>query len=350
MKKKKFLLTMCLLTFLVACGSDDDSKDDIQEEEDVNQETQGLYEASLVPLNTGVAGSTVGSFQIRILGDEVRVRGEVENSPPVFHRQFIHTGANCPGPGADTNIDGNLDFNESENITGPALVPLDRNLSTQKAGYIFPVPGALGAYTYFETTSLVRMMADLHSEDPDPSDTLTKLDPDQGLNLSGRTIVIYGVRGNSNFPIACGTIARSVEPLPDGPVVKPPPPSRHPRRPPHRPPPAPLPPLVPWDDFFSTLLSPDLQISGRKCHGGERTDDNWICRTNQWMVTIDNETDVGPFIAHLVLQSGISTNQTAYYTIRPVSRIDDETFVDAREHWVRFDRNGSPVVLRKPER
>lgn len=330
---------MCLLTLLVACGSDnDDNSDDVENEEEVNQETQGFYEASLVPLNTGLAGSTVGNFKIRILGDEVRVRGEVHNSPGVFHRQFIHTGANCPGPGADTNIDGNLDYNESARITGAALIPLDRNLSTQKAGYIFPIPGGLGAYTYFEKTSLVRMMADLHSEDPDPNDALTKLDPDEGLNLSGRSIVIYGVRGNSNLPIACGTIARTVEPLPD---------NIPPRQ---SPPPAPLPPIVPWDDYFVTTLSPDLKISGFKCYGGERTNDNWICRRNQWMVTIDNETDIGPFVSNLVLQSGVSSYQTAYYTIRPVSMIDDETFVDAQNHWVRFDRNGVPVVLRKPQR
>ncbi len=331
---------MCLLTVLLACGSDDDSKEDAErEEEDVNQETQGFYEASLVPLNTGVAGSTVGTFKIRILGDEVRVRGEVENSPRVFHRQFIHTGRNCPGPGADTDIDGNLSFDESLRITGPALIPLDRNLSTQKAGYIFPVPGALGDYTYFEITSLVRMLADLHSEDPDPSDFITKLESDEGLNLSGRTIMIYGVRGNSNLPIACGTIARTVEPLPDEPLP--------PDRPPRAPRPAPLPPIVPWDDFFSTRLSPDLKISGFKCRGGERTRDNWICLRNQWRVTIDNETDVGPFIAHLVLEAAISNNHTAYYSIRPVSSIDDETFLDAKNHWVRFERNGTPVVLRK---
>lgn len=322
---------MCLLTLLVGCGSDNDDNadDDRENEKDINQETQGFYEANLVPLNTGIAGSTVGNFKIRILGDEVRVRGEVQNSPGVFHRQFIHTGANCPGPGADTNIDGNLDYNESVRITGAAFIPLDRNLSTQKAGPIFPIPGVLGAYTYFEKTSLVRMMADLHSEDPDPNDALTKLAPDEGPNLSGRTIVIYGVRSNSSLPIACGTMARSVEPLPDE---------------------APLPPIVPWEDYFATTLSPDLKISGLKCYGGERTYDNWICRTNQWMVTIDNETDVGRFVANLVLQSAVSTNQTAYYTIRPVSIIDDETFEDAQNHWVRFERSGVPVVLRKPQR
>lgn len=334
---------MCLLTFLVACGSDDDSQDEERQEE-TNQETEGYYETGLVPLNTGVAGSTAGTFNIRIRGDEVRVRGNVQNSPRVFHRQFIHEGSSCPGPGADTNRDGVLDFNESLRITGDALIPLDQNLSTQRAGYIFPVPRAYGNYSYFETTSLVRMMADLRADDPNPEDILTKLSPGEDLNLPSRTIVLYGVKGNSNLPIACGTIVRAVEPLPDGPVVTIPP------RTPPPPAPAPLPPRVPWDDTFSTTLSPDLVISGNKCSGGERTDDNWICRRNQWMVTIDNETDVGPFIANLVLDLRSSNSQTAYYHIRPVSPVDDETFIDARNHWVRFDRNRPPLVLRKPMR
>lgn len=218
--KKSILLTTCLLTFLLSCGSDNDDNEEEQDrQEEVNQETEGFYETSLVPLNTGLAGSTVGSFRMRILGDEVRVLGEVQNSPRVFHRQFIHTGSTCPGPGADTNLDGVLSFNESLQITGQALIPLDRNLSTQSAGSIFPVPGALGNYIYTANTSLVRMLADLHTEDPNPSDFMTKLSPDEELNLAGRTIVIYGTRGDSNLPVACGTIVRSVEPLPDDDVV-----------------------------------------------------------------------------------------------------------------------------------
>ncbi len=208
--KKPILLTLCLLTGLTGCGSDKESIDEVEErEEERNQETQGQYESFLVPVNTEVNGSTVGFFRIRILGDEVKVRGEVENSPPVYHRQFIHTGPNCPGPGADSDLDGVISFSESMRITGPVLIPLDQNLSGQTAGFIFPVPGAMGAYTYMETTSLLRMSADLRTDDPDPLDYLVKLSADENLNLPGRTIVIYGIAGDSSLPIACGSIQRT---------------------------------------------------------------------------------------------------------------------------------------------
>lgn len=339
--KKTILLTFSLLTFLIGCGSDKDKFDEEKErQEETNQEHQGFYETMLVPINTGLAGSSMGNFRIRILGDEVKVRGEMENTPRVFHRQFIHTGPNCPGPGADTNLDGNLSLDESLRITGPSLIPLDQNLSTQKAGYTFPVAGAMGAYTYFETTSLLRMSADLRSEDPDPSDYLTKLSPNENLNLAGRTIVVYGSVGNSSLPIACGSLRRSVEPIPD---------------PAPRPDPVPLPPRVPWDNSFNTRLSNDLLISGTKCPGDEE------CLRNQWRVTVDNIntctpgggcTEVGilPFIANLVLVRNGSNATTAYYNILPVSPVDNQTFRDANEHWVRFMRGSAPLVLKKPQR
>ncbi len=207
--KNPILLATYLFFFLIGCGSDKEEFEDANvREEEVNPETQGSYETLLIPINTEIAGSTVGRFSIRILDDEVRVRGEVENSPGTFHQQFIHTGPDCPGPGADTDLDGVISFQESIQITGPALIPLDQNLSSQKAGYVFPVAGAMGAYTYFEMTSLLFMMRDLHAGDPDPSDALVKLSPDENLKVVGRTIVIYGTKGNSSLPVACGTISR----------------------------------------------------------------------------------------------------------------------------------------------
>ncbi|MES2525960.1 MAG: hypothetical protein V4598_02695 [Bdellovibrionota bacterium] len=209
--KKPVLLTTCLLSILLGCGSDkDEFEEEKAREEEINQETQGSYETFLVPVNTETAGSTVGSFMIRIQGDEVRVRGEVENSPNTFHKQFLHTGSACPGPGADTDLDGVVSFEESLQITGPALIPLDQNLSSQTAGYVFPVARAMGAYTYFEITSLTLMMNDLHREDSVPTDALVKLSPEEDLSLVGKTIVIYGVPGNSSVPVACGTIRRKL--------------------------------------------------------------------------------------------------------------------------------------------
>src|SRR6476620_6139656 len=111
--KTKWPVTVCLLSLLVSCGNTGDPKDDKQKEEDNNQDTQGYYEAQLVPLNSGIAGNTTGLFRIKIFGDEVKVMAGIQNSPGGFHRQYIHAGNSCPGPGADRNRDGILDFDES---------------------------------------------------------------------------------------------------------------------------------------------------------------------------------------------------------------------------------------------
>ncbi len=208
--KTSLLVTLCSLCFVLSCGKDT-MGDEFQEKQEVqgNQETDGYYETTLIPLNTQVAGSPTGYFRFRIAGDSVTVSGDVQNTPATFHRQYIHTGSNCPGPGADNDLDGNISFDESLFITGGALLPLDSDLSSQSRGNSFPIAGALGNYTYTASTSLGRMLADLESEDPKPDDFLVKLESDENLNLSGRTLVIYGIRSDNSFPIACGTILRS---------------------------------------------------------------------------------------------------------------------------------------------
>lgn len=182
--KKSFLLTLCLLSVLISCGRREGTESEEKVQEDnVPQETDGFYEAKIIPVNTSIAGSTVGDFRFRILGDEIRVRGDIANSPLTLHRQLIHQGNNCPGPGADEDLDGIVSYDESIRITGGVLVPLQNSM-----------PGSLGNYIYFATYSLTSV--------------LTKLPPDEHLNLAGRTILIYGVNGNSTLPVACGTIER----------------------------------------------------------------------------------------------------------------------------------------------
>lgn len=186
MKTIPFILTLCLLSILLSCGKKmaETESSNIREDE-TDHDIEGMYVAKLTPLNMSVTGSTVGEFKVRILGDEVRVRGEVENSPPVPHRQYIHNGPDCPGPGADADLDGIISERESMAITGRRIMSLDP----------FPVPGALGAYTYFESSSLIRMMSSMDMSDKE-------------LKLSRRTIVIYGAQGDSSLPIACGTFVR----------------------------------------------------------------------------------------------------------------------------------------------
>lgn len=175
---------MCLLTILVACGrrAEENSEPQRQERE-TPQETEGMYQAKIIPVNIVSAGSTVGVFRIRIMGDEVRVRGDINNSTVVSHQQKIHRGQNCPGPGADDNLDGVVSYDESLKITGGVLFPLTS-----------ATPDHWGNYLYSARFSL--------------TDILTKLPPDEDLNMSGRVIMIYGGNGSLNFPIACGVLER----------------------------------------------------------------------------------------------------------------------------------------------
>lgn len=181
---KEWILTLCLLSILISCGRREGEAGEPQKQvDDSPQEMDGMYQAKIIPVNTMTAGSTVGDFRIRILGDEVRVRGDIANSPGVTHQQKIHRGNNCPGPGADEDLDGIVSYDESVRVTGGILV----NISNA-------TPGSLGNYLYFAIYSLTSI--------------LTKLPADEDLNLSGRTIMIYGNNGNSSLPVACGTIER----------------------------------------------------------------------------------------------------------------------------------------------
>lgn len=182
--KDHFLLTLCLLTALLSCGRQEGTVGDSQKQvDDSPQELDGMYEAQIIPVNTNVAGSTVGEFRIRIAGNELRMRGEIANSPPVPHRQHVHTGSNCPGPGADEDLDGTISYEESRKVTGELFFPMKDAL-----------PGAHGNYTSFIVGPL--------------TDVMRQIPTNEELTLSGRTIMIYGAAGNPTLPVACGTIER----------------------------------------------------------------------------------------------------------------------------------------------
>ena len=62
--KKPFLLTLCFITFVLSCVQEKEEfdKEEVREGE-INQEIEGSYETFLVPVNTEIAGSTVGNFR-----------------------------------------------------------------------------------------------------------------------------------------------------------------------------------------------------------------------------------------------------------------------------------------------
>lgn len=195
-------LTILILIFTLSCGKDfgDEGKFERAQQE-TDQETEGTYEAGLIPVNEARAGSTVGRFYVSIQGDEVSVRGDVENAGQSSHRQYIHSGRECPGPLADRNRDGEISSSESFPHTKGALISLGSS-----------VPSSSRNYSTRRSWSLTRLLADLHSADPDPEAFMTKLSPGEELNLAGRAVMIYRVEGNGILPVACGIFIRTSGP------------------------------------------------------------------------------------------------------------------------------------------
>lgn len=229
MKYLKFISPLILLSALsmaVSCGKSDSQKSNAMTKESFEQEDdQGVYRAVLRPINESVAGNTIGTVEIKIVGDDVVVESNVTGSPAgVKHLQNIMRGHTCPGPLSDKNSDGVIDVVEMMGSTGQFLIPLDSDISTQLDGISFgPIANSSGTYVYRRSTTLSHLLSDLASPDPDPTDSIIKLSPGQNLNLRGRVVIIHGARpslvpqtaaglgeqsSSTMLPIACGELVR----------------------------------------------------------------------------------------------------------------------------------------------
>lgn len=362
----KFLILMSMLNFISSCGSDKDDDDSAQNEE-TQQQDQGTYQAILTPLNVTASGTPVATTTVRIRGDEVDVRNIVKDAPSnIIHRQHIWTGS-CPSPANDTNQDGYVDYNEAKNSLSSILIPLDNELSAQIPGGVYPVANPAGNYSYRETTSLARLLADLYSPDPVPNDDFSKLNPADNLNLSGKSVVIHGVKStfalptsvsstgdapaHRTLPIACGTLVRVADNEEPVPV----------------PVPVPTPiPACPVETAFSTRLNNQLLIGGVRCRGGETTEvlnedgssQIFTCRRGQWLVTVDNintctddglctEIFVFPIITSLSRAGNSNPPEQCTFNFQPRSPASPSQRELMNEHQVRFSRDTEPVVIRK---
>jgi hypothetical protein len=134
-------------------------------------------------------------------------------------------GTTCPDLSSDLNADGFIDISEATQLSGKILIPLDSNLSEQFTGIDFgPIANSYGSYIYRRSTGFSTLMSDLYALDPDPSDFITKLNVGEMLNLSGKVVLIHGVRKSDlltdqvtsmrglstdeTLPIACGTLMK----------------------------------------------------------------------------------------------------------------------------------------------
>jgi Cu/Zn superoxide dismutase len=194
-------------------------------------EQQGSFVATLGALNTSANGGTAvsGSVTFTITGDNITAVVNARGlAPNMAHAMHIHTGNACPAPSADTNGDGVIDVIEGVPTYGPILVPIDTNLASQADGD-FPKADANGNIQFTTRASLSALLADLHAADPDTSDAVAKLKPNEALNLIARHVVIHGVAGsvpstaqsiaglsaNATLPVACGAITASTMSAPN---------------------------------------------------------------------------------------------------------------------------------------
>lgn len=214
MKKKMnnympYVLGTCLLA-VVACGSDDDDSGsgtvNVPQEQ---QETPGIYKATLapIPLNSAVAGSPTGTLDVVIEGDEFNATMKMTGvAGSMRHAQHIMIGTSCPTASNDVNNDNYVDVLEGVPNYGLILIPLDGNLEDQDDGASgFPIANAAGSYSWTKTASLSRMIADLQDADLDLEDGLGKLDGSE-LNLEGKVVIVHGVKQTSNLPSTVATL------------------------------------------------------------------------------------------------------------------------------------------------
>lgn len=203
-----------------------DGAEEVEQKPAEQQEDEGVYRAVLKSLNNHVSGETTGSVDIRVVGDDFFVESRITGSPiAIKHLQNIFSGTKCPDVSSDINKDGLIDISESVPYSGKVLIPLDSDLSEQLNGIEYgPISNNAGNYVYRRSTTLSRLLADLRSLDPDPRDFIIKLKPEEELNLSGRAVIIHGLKhttplsasiegygpftAEQSLPIACGILVR----------------------------------------------------------------------------------------------------------------------------------------------
>jgi hypothetical protein len=114
-----------------------------------------------------------------------------------------------------------------------------------------------------------------------------------------------------------------------------------------------------WNATFSTRVSADLMISGKRCLGGEPSGvSSKNCLSGQWLLTYDDinhcrengactEAFVFPFIVELERVEIVSPKTVSFYKIKPKDRISLRDRVELAKYWVKFDLNGETGVIKK---
>lgn len=201
-------LSFALLT---ACGKDGGGSSGPRSPVIQEQVSEGSYMAILRPYNNSLSGFLpTGKAEFKIMGDSVSVKTYLDDDARVSHMQSVHTGSRCPDIRDDKNGDGLVDIEESYDVVGKVLIPLDADINTEADGQgIYPTGGD---FTYVEEASLSKLETDVRAR------------TNQNLNLGGRAVLIHGVAMGTrmpesvatknalpmqvSIPIACGIIER----------------------------------------------------------------------------------------------------------------------------------------------
>lgn len=200
---------MVFLSITISCGKQDFPDYSGKSATEPRQEEERVYRSDFVLLNSYLKNSTRLEAIMWIKDIQFYARVNFMHGPAgVRFQQYIHRGSRCPQRSDDVNQDGVIDFSEVIKSSGEILIPLDGKLSSQEDGIQrFPSSNKRGNYSYSRSTAYFYMMEDLLAPDQNLRDALGKLRPDEELNLTERTIIIYGSRDNPLLPVACGQIS-----------------------------------------------------------------------------------------------------------------------------------------------
>ncbi len=209
MKSNKIFLLLVLLG-LVACGKDGGGSSGggsgiaQNTSQEMVEASPGTYYTVLRPVNFHANGFIpYGSATFTLTGDELQVATNMDDDQPVTHRQTLHMGTRCPTLVDDTNGDTFIDYQEAQKVVGPALMPLDADLSSQSAGAELYPRGT--GMTYKKSASLSSINSDLWKADEDPSDNVIKLAQGKGIGFEGRVILVHGTTAQNSFPSSLAT-------------------------------------------------------------------------------------------------------------------------------------------------
>lgn len=214
----KVLTTLAALSLLASCGggggggggSASNFQPTIEEAQVDGMSVDVHYLAPFTTLNSQVNGTIPGSATLQRKDDKIFAYIRLfAGGPKVWHPQNVYTGGRCPTLADDTNGDGFIDINEAEAVLGNILIPLDADISSQRAGRnFFPLGDLSGSYFYERITSFNRFLSDLQSADTTPEDNIVKLGANEGLVIEGRVVLIQGVANTVILPETVGSKAR----------------------------------------------------------------------------------------------------------------------------------------------